>query len=447
MTGGGRSIIVIGGGASGILLGANILKHSDSRVRVTIIEKRGELGRGLAFTAVQPDYILNVPAKNMSAYADSPDDFRNWLRLHHPELPDDPWLFAPRQTYGEYLGSLVDADRVAESGDARLTVVTEKAVSLRELNGGVEVLLANGTVQVGQVAVLAVGHEEQPARGNGLAVRAGSDADTDLDPEASVMILGSGLSMVDAWLTLAARRHRGRVSIVSRHGLLPLEHHPVSPLDIDAADVPFGTNLGYLLRWFKALVEDTEAAGGDWRSVVDGLRPFNQLLWQSWTQATRRAFLEHARPLWNIHRHRLPPKLHALMREAIASDQVELIAGRLLNLDAREEGVRATIRRRGTANDDIMDVARVYDCGGVTLDVTTSSNPVVQSLLHNGSARPDPHRIGLDVTPELNVVGTDGRPSQRVFAVGPLTRGQFFEIEAVPDIRKQCADLVARLVA
>lgn len=444
---GGRSIIVIGGGASGILLSAHILRHEDPRVRVTIIEKRGQLGRGLAFSADQPDHVLNVPAGNMSAYADAPDDFRHWLRRRHPELPDDPWLFAPRKIYGEYLGDLVREASAMSEGDPRLTVVEQQAVALREWSGGVELSLADGTSRVGQEAVLAVGHEEQPSRGNGLAVRAGSDDDTPLDPEAPVIILGSGLSMVDAWLTLAARRHRGRVLIVSRHGLLPLAHRQVSPIAIDAADVPFGTNLGYLTRWFRELVAATEAAGGDWRSAVDGLRPYNQRLWQSWTRETRRQFLEHVRPLWNIHRHRLPPQLHALMREAVASDQVELIAAKLLTIEPGQHGVRATIRRRGAANDEAVEVARVYDCGGVTLDVETSSNPVVRSLLAAGLARPDSQHIGLDVTPELNVVSAAGKASPRIFAVGPLTRGQFFEIEAIPDIRRQCVDLAARLVA
>ncbi len=241
---GALSITIVGGGASGILLAAHILKHGDRRVRVTIVEKRGRLGRGLAFSAEQPDHILNVPARNMSAYVDQPDDFRLWLRRRHPELPDDPWLFAPRKSYGEYLGELLRAAGSGESSDGRLTIIEKEAIAVRERSGGVETELADGTIQVAQAVVLAVGHEEQPARGNGLAVRAGSDADTALDPDATVMMLGSGLSMVDAWLTLAARNHRGRILIVSRHGLLPLDNRPVEPIAIDAADVPFGTSMG-----------------------------------------------------------------------------------------------------------------------------------------------------------------------------------------------------------
>ena len=57
-----------------------------------------------------------------------------------------------------------------------------------------------------------------------------------------------------------ARKHRGKVMIVSRHALLPLPQAPVQPLPIDAADVPFGTTL-YLTRWFRELVDDAVREG------------------------------------------------------------------------------------------------------------------------------------------------------------------------------------------
>ncbi len=218
----------------------------------------------------------------------------------------------------------------------------------------------------------------------------GSEADTALDPEAPVMILGSGLSMVDAWLTLAQAGHRGPITVVSRHGLLPQGHRQVDKFALDAADAPFGTGLLYFYEWFLETVEEARRAGHDWRSVVDALRPFNQRIWQAWSVGSRRRFLEHIRPIWNIHRHRLPPDLHERLRDAVASGQVTLIAGKFL--DVRREGgdVLATVRRKGVANTEELRVARVYDCGGVSVDVEQSSNPVVRQLM----PRVSPGRTG-----------------------------------------------------
>jgi uncharacterized NAD(P)/FAD-binding protein YdhS len=45
-----------------------------------------------------------------------------------------------------------------------------------------------------------------------------------------------------------------------------------------------------------------------------------------------------------------------------------------------------------------------------------------------------------------SLIGRDGVASDRLFAVGPLTRGAFLEIEAVPDIRVQCHRLAGALL-
>lgn len=443
MRSGALSVTIIGGGASGVLLAAHLLRDPTSDIRVTLLERRGQYGQGVAYSARQRDHKVNVPARGMSAFADDPDHFWRWLQARGYPGAESSWVFVPRRLYGVYLEQVLS--EAGHSRPGRLVVLAEEALSVRESSKGVETLLGNGTSLVSRYAVLAVGHETQPARGRGIAVRVGSERDTPLDPHATVIILGSGLSMVDAWLSLAQADHRGRILVVSRNGLLPKGHHEVLPLPIDAADVPFGTNLPYFMRWFRDLVSETEARGGDWRSVIDGLRPFNQRIWQSWTEHTKRQALRHLRPWWNIHRHRLPPELHDRLSAAVAAGQVELVAAEFLGIERAGPGVRATVRPRGSHERKTIDVARVYDCGGVTVDVATSSNPVIRDLIANGIGRPDPLHIGLDVDEHCFVTGGSGKPSSHLLAVGPLTRGRFFEIEAVPDIRRQCAEIAQRV--
>jgi uncharacterized NAD(P)/FAD-binding protein YdhS len=437
-----NGIVIVGGGASGVLLAAHLLRDGGEDTRVTIIEKRGMVGRGVAYSARQQDHVLNVPATNMSAFADDPDHFWRWLRTRNLSGETDRFVFVPRKYYGAYLGDVLADTAVG----GHLTILNERAVDVRTTSAGIEVVLANGASVVGRTAVLAVGHEEQPARGKGIAVRVGSEADTPLDPDAPAMILGSGLSMVDAWLVLAQSDHRGPITVVSRHGLLPQRHDRVEKVELAAADVPFGTDLHYFERWFRDTVDEVVARGGDWRSVVDALRPFNQRIWQNWSDTSRRRFLDHLRPFWNIHRHRLPPDLHARLEAAIASGQVTLRAGSITDLTRTSDGVLATIRAKGGGARETLKVARVYDCGGVTVDVRQSSNPVITSLIERGDARPDRLNIGLDVTTECEVIDASGTPADRLYAIGPLTRGTFFEIEAIPDIRVQAAALAAELV-
>ena len=254
-------VLIIGGGASGALLATHLLgSHPD--VHVSIVEQRADIGRGLAYSTEQYDHVLNVPAGGMSAFSAEPDHFRLWLVARGLVDRNDSFAFVPRRHFGAYL-----ADVLAEAASGgRLSIVHETALDVRATPSGVEVVLANGTSLVGHAAVLAVGHEAQQARSRGVAVRVGSEADTPLPPDAPVLILGSGLSMVDAWLTLEQRRHRGPVMVVSRHGLLPQAHRQVEPLQLAAADVPFGTELHYFAGWFRDVVREVVGRGGDWRS-------------------------------------------------------------------------------------------------------------------------------------------------------------------------------------
>lgn len=434
-----RSVAIIGGGASGVLLAAHLLRCSDPGLRVTLIERDGRFGQGVAYSARHREHRVNVPAHGMSAFADDPDHFWRWLQGREPGRHASSWTFVPRRLYGAYLEDVLrDA---GERMPGRLLVLSEEVETLEQTAQGVSVTLANGTrIEAGH-AVLAVGHETQPARGRGIAVTAGSERDTPLDPDAPVMILGSGLSMVDAWVSLSSASHAGPIIVVSRNGLVPRGHKDVAPLTIDEADVPFGASLTTLVRWFRGKVARAEAGGGDWRSVVDGLRPYNQRLWQSWPERQKRQFLRHVRPWWNIHRHRLPPDLHALLLGAIEAGQVSLVAAEFVAIERAGETVRATIRPRGTSQRKHVDVARVYDCGGVTVDVRASTNPVIRHLIQSGAARPDIMHIGIDVDDSCALIAADGAISERVRVVGPLTRGRYFEIEAIPDIRVQCANV------
>lgn len=441
-----NAIVVVGGGASGVVLAAHLLRSSDPALRVTLVERRDAFGQGLAYSTGLPDHLLNVSAMGMSALADDPEHFQRWLTEKGlAGEADEAPFYAPRSLYGRYLRELLDGLAAREEAAGRLRLIREECVAVSPTPGGVEVRLANGTSIVGHVAVLAAGHDEEPAAGQGHAMRPDSAADTPLDSQARVLILGTGLSMVDAWLSLEHRGHKGEVVAVSRRGLLPWPHRKGRPIRLDSADIPLGTDLSYFVRWFRDLVRATQKAGGDWRDVVDGLRPYNQRIWQSWPVGARRRFLEHTRAWWDVHRHRMAPQIHARVSEAVRSGRLRLLAGRVAGITPAQDGFDVAVQARQARGTETLRVARIYDCTGITRDVSAGSIAVVRFLTDRGLARPDPLRLGLDVTPDCAVVDAAGAPSDRLFAVGPLTRGTFFEIDAIPEIRIQCARLAERL--
>lgn len=438
-----RTIVIIGGGASGVLLAAQLLKADNLALRVAIVEKTGVFGRGLAYSTTLDEHLLNVGAHNMSAFPDAPDHFRRWLGTRGIDIADDSLYFAPRRLYGDYLGEI--AAGLAAREPERLRLVHADVVSVLPHAGGVAVCLADGTTLEADAAVLAVGHDAEPAGVAPHAMKPGAPEDTPLAADAPVLILGSGLSMIDAWLSLEARGHRGPVTVLSRRGLMPRPHLSDKPAPIDIADVPLGVSPARFMHWLRGLVRAHEAAGGHWQDVVDGLRPFNQRIWQAWSGEERRRFLRHAKAWWDVHRHRAAPQIDARLAAAVGEGGLIPVAAKVETVEAADDGLLVTLRPRGETTVQTLAVARIYDCTGVVRDVASGSLAPVRSLTDRGLARPDPLRLGLDVAEDCAVLDAAGNPSGRVFAIGPLTRGALFEIEAVPDIRVQAAALAGTL--
>jgi uncharacterized NAD(P)/FAD-binding protein YdhS len=442
-----RHAIIIGGGASGVLLAYQLLQNADFGFRVTLIEQRPEVGRGPAYHSSNPEHVLNVRAANMSALPDDPEHFWRWLsdRAEGPLCPD-PYCFVPRRTYGDYLASLTAPLTSSERAPPRLTIVRGQCVDLSEGTAGVAVKLADGCRHVGDVAVLATGNDSPIARLPCDADPWGPPARA-IDKDATVLILGTGLTMVDYVLSLLRDGHRGQIIAMSRRGLLAKAHRRTDPMRIDENDVPFGASARQLLRWLRGRIDGHMTKGSDWRSVIDAIRPFTQRLWQELPLSSKRRFLEHARAWWDVHRHRMAPEVEMRLTQALATGRLAPVAAKVTGIEPNAAGALVRYRRRGQSESASLQVGVIVDCTGIVKDPRASGNPVIQRLFEQGLARADALHIGIDVAEDCAVIDRNGIASRRLFAVGPLTRAAFWEIVAIPDIRNQCAELAPRLAA
>ncbi|MCR5855452.1 FAD/NAD(P)-binding protein [Mesorhizobium sp. J428] len=440
------SIAIIGGGATGSLLALHLLRSTREDLRVTLVERRPDPGKGLAYSTSTDLHLLNVAAGRMGAFTDQPDHFWNWIVNNGLDGGQSSTDFLPRHLYGRYLAELVGEAAGDGTAKARLRVVQDNCIGVTPTLSGVSVQLESGVSLPSHVAVLAVGHDPEPGPQFGFAARPCIADELEAEPDDDVLILGTGLSMIDAWLTLASRGHRGRIVVLSRRGLLPHPHSAERrPLQLDLADIPLGTEFSYFVRWFTRLISEAEATGRNWRDVIDGVRPFNQRIWMDWPVSARRRFLQHYKAWWDIHRHRIPQDIRNRAEKALGDGSLELIAGRVVELEEQEGRKRLRFRRRGARQTEEDAFDRVFDCTGIIRDITQSSSPVIRNLVERGLARPDPLRLGLDVTAECALISADGRASDRIFAAGPPTRGAFFEVDAIQEIRQQCAALARRL--
>ena len=312
-------IVVIGGGASGVLLAVHLLRGETESLDVVLIERRAELGAGIAYATNHPDHLLNVRAANMSAFPDDPGHFARWLADRStPDATCGGDGFAPRRLYRDYLADLIEP--LLRSG--RLRCVQAEALGLEVVPEGVEIACSDTMVVHGDIAVVATGNEgpslpPEPWRHEGW----GDPGPCRIPSQASVVVVGTGLTMVDRVLWLLHGAHRGPITAVSRHGLLPQAHGPGAPLPLSAQDVPFGATLTQFMAWIRARSAAAEQAGQGWRNAFDGLRPHTQALWAHLSEAERRRFLRHSKPFWDVHRHRIAPQASQWLAEARARGQ------------------------------------------------------------------------------------------------------------------------------
>lgn len=436
-------ILIVGGGASGVILAAHLLKCGPDTLNVALVERRPSFGAGIAYSTDEPDHLLNTRASGMSAYPDDADHFWRWLTSgDRAEGIDcsDPFCFVPRRLYRAYLEDILGGAK------GRLQLIEGECTSLSELRGGVAVTLQDGRTELADRVVLATGHAEpRPEPGSGVVGPWLALSELGLAENDDVAIIGTGLSMVDNVAQLRRSGHRGRITAVSRRGLLPHVHTRHStPFLLDAADIPFGTSPTYLLRWLRQAAAWHAGRGGDWRDLIDAVRPHTQALWQSMSLEARARFLRHARTFWEVHRHRMAPQAAQALRQAMDDGQLHIVAGRVVDWQSQEGQTRLTVRKRGGEQMSV-DVRRVIDCTGILRDPMSGGNTLAAELVRAGLARLDPLRVGIETDETGAVLDAEGRASGRLFGVGPVTRALFWEVTAIPDIRVQCAALAARL--
>jgi len=436
-------IAIVGGGATGVLMAAQLARRLDAaKDEVVVIEPSETLGRGLAYATDDPRHLLNVRVANMSAFADEPNHLTAWLSARCGAGAANRFSFISRGLYGDYLADL--AGQTLSEG--RVRRVRALCFDIEEKADHVRLTFSTGETLSADVAILATGHDAKPTLGDLPAEQPWSAGALEgLSPEAPILIVGSGLTMVDMALSLERRGQRGPIVVLSRRGLLSTAHRPAPPRSVDANEIPFGAELSASLAWLRRLAARFAAEGADWRSAIDALRPHTQRLWGAMSLEQRRRFLRHARSYWDVHRHRMAPQSETALSALVASGQLTIVAGRIVAARRVGAGVEVEILRRGAAAAETRRFGRIIDCTGLCEQPLQSANPLLRALLARGAARPDALGIGFDVAPDLGLVGADGAASRRIKAIGPLARAAFWECIAIPDIRLQCAALAGAL--
>ena len=437
-------VAIIGFGFSGLATLANLTTAARPLSVAVIADDRS--GLGIAYATRQPRHLLNVVSRRMGAWASDPEDFSAWLATSAGvdacaalgvAVPgrDD---FAPRALFGAYLGDLRRrvARRTRDMG-MRLEWIEARAEAMsRDGDGdGGWVIAAAGREVRARAAVLATGNEQRPIAD---AVTHLGSLDLDRRPPRDdgdpVVLIGTGLTSVDAILSLRSGGFTGPVIAASRTGLLPRAHvHDAPALTLDDTQAASLDRVSAIARFLRA-------REGDWRGRVDALRPHTSAIWQRLPARQQRAVVRRWSTWWSVHRHRMAPENAAVIAAELASGGLRVVRVASVTPEQGPDGAPgAAIVLPDGARQQVR-AAAVVDCTGSQLDVSRSEQPLLRALVADGTVTAHHTGLGLAADPEHRVA--DG-----LYAVGSLLVGQLWESIAVPELRDQAAVVAAAVLA
>ena len=446
-------VAVIGAGASGTLATTYLLRAAAAAripLRIALIDRHGQHGLGRAYATAHPAHLLNSPADRMSAVADDPGHLACWAAANG--IKHDGFL--PRAAFGRYLRELLaDAERMA-GPTATVTRITSDVVGLTQsgLRRPLRLhLAADGRIDA-DAAVLATGNQPPappcpvPASPRYICdpwVPGALDGVADGSP---VVVLGTGLTMLDVAISLTGAHPETVVHAVSRHALLPREHRcpPGRAVQPSVLQVPDRSpvDLPGLIRHVRMAA--AEAPDG-WQAVVDALRPYIPGLWQRLSQPDKRLFLRHVARYWEVHRHRVPPATARRINQLRSAGRLSVVGGRVIAVTDKPTGLCVRIEQGARVTE--VAAGWLINATGPAADVTATTDPLLRGLLDSGLARPDSLRLGIEADARGALLNVSGTPSDIVVTLGPPLRGQLYETTAIPEIRDQAAALAVRLLA
>lgn len=451
-------VVVIGAGFAGTATAIQLLRAwRGGPLELTLLERAGEFGPGVAFSTPDAQHLLNVNAAGMSALPDTPSDFLDWA--HARDRTVHAGTFVPRTAYGAYLRQrLAEAER--QVGDSAVfTRREDEAVRIVDARDArpATVVTRGGAELTADAVVLAVG-VNRPRTPSGAAPALLGHPGYVADPwdhariaaladRERVLIVGTGLTMIDVAMSLSPGDDGPELIALSRRGVLPRAHRSRPPAHVRAFRPPLAPlTADRLAAHVESAALAEVAAGGDWRSVVDGVRPYTQQLWRSLPLGEQARFLARHARRWEIHRHRMAPGVATRLRELREAGRLSLHAGSLQRLDPAADG-GIDVAYKSADGIEALHVGAVVNCTGPDPAPGADGDPLLSALIEDRIGRAGPLGLGLDTGPDGELCDCDGRPSSRLFTLGALRRGQLWETTAVPEIRLQAADLGALLAA
>jgi uncharacterized NAD(P)/FAD-binding protein YdhS len=449
-----RTIAIIGGGLTGAMTMANLLRFGNDTepLHIVLIDRQPAIGEGVAYRTTDPRHLLNVPANRMSVWPDRPEDFVTFARSSDPSIV--PGDFLPRRTYGLYVRDrLLSLAKAANEQHSAVVLHDEVSRLWPKAPSGWEIETAKGRTLQADLTIMAVGHrppdDPMPNRWTGPRHRFVADpwaalVLSQIGPDEPVLIIGSGLTAVDVILTLSRFERRAPIIAISRRGLMPMPHLKESKPPCDLPECAAGwlnpalpLNVRTIVSKLRHHIETMHDRGVEWQRVIDALRPIIPRLWERLSVVERSRFFRHVRPFWEVHRHRMAPAVAEVIDHLRRNQTLQVRTGALVFAAADSSGIDITLVPTGSDRKETMRVAWVVNCTGPGVHSHHTTHPFLRPLLQRGVLVTDELCLGLITDGFGRAVNANGRTLPDLFVAGTLRKATLWESTAVPELVQQ----------
>ncbi len=449
----------------------HLLRQDKVACAITIVEpslsKRGA-GLGLAYSTTCGEHLLNVSAAGMSALAKEPDHFLNYARAKDPAVKAEDFL--PRMFFGQYVQELLNtaiADNSSKVGKnkCQFTLINQLAIDIEPPESKnkpkYQVILENQQSLESDIVVLALGNlaGKRPAWLDRLAISStryihnpwNTSALTAIENTESILLVGTGLTAVDKIIELKARGHVGKITAVSRHGLLPrrhLERPELHPPQLAWEEI---VQLSHSALATLKLVRKKSAQAVNWQAGIDSFRSVTQRWWVNLAPGEKRNFMRHLQTYWDIHRHRMAPSIAAKIDLYQKNGELVILSGGIKAMketeaDKNSAKVEVAIQERYSEPQTLL-FDKVINCTGPQLKLKAIDSPLMANLHRRLLIVPDQTGAGINCQPSGKVIDGSGQSDNQLYAIGPLLKAVLLESVAVPELKGQAEELAHLICA
>lgn len=434
----------MGGGASATLLLAqlSIQLHalSTNPINIYIVDNSQAFTVGIAYSIEHPSFVLNVAANRMGAFPDKPEDFYQWLidypalwRNLHADFKTIEFQstdFVPRMIYGAYLRWVFD-QAIARSHSKNISThrVVARVTKINPINNSkrLQVIIGSDEVLIADTVIFATGNAHQNHQHLvGTHIFSSPYCNHFLRQDWSntkdVIVLGSGLSMVDAIQYITQQGYQGKFHLLSRHGLIPLphlsDHHAKEAPDFLARNL---TTAKKIIKNIRNQISTNTQNSINWQASINALRPHTNRLWLSLTDPERKK-LRRFLPWWNVVRHRIPVDAYEALKKLQQTGRLTITKGDVKKAESDGEYFLLQLNNKTL----FIKAEKMVVCSGYQYESEYLSNFLGKLLKPQDQLQKDLMNCDFKIS-----------NTHPIYAVGPCLAGVLFETTSIHDIRQQ----------